>query len=211
MAESLDELRGRIDALDQQLLALIKARRQLARTIGTLKSGAIFAPEREYQLVEARIDEEPELPADFVRRLCRDLISLCRGSQGRFQVAIQAGQEGLLHALLGQATGAHCCADPLEALAAGQAQAALLAGNLPEELQGMQPVALARQGDDYLYLLTPQGARAGSHIIGRGPKPAEAENLGNGYWLEAAGHGKDEGSRPDGHPYWPLSLWPLSL
>ncbi len=62
--EELQTLRAEIDALDQQLLALLAARLEVARTIGVTKRAqgmAIHQPEREAALREDRLRQGREL------------------------------------------------------------------------------------------------------------------------------------------------------
>ncbi|MGB3617933.1 MAG: chorismate mutase, partial [Catalinimonas sp.] len=52
---SLDELRGRIDGLDEQLLDLLNRRMEVVREIGTLKrreGTVIYRPERERAIID---------------------------------------------------------------------------------------------------------------------------------------------------------------
>ena len=56
MAEDLQQLRTAIDALDVEILKLINQRAAYAQTIGRLKNGTVYRPEREAQVLR-RIKE----------------------------------------------------------------------------------------------------------------------------------------------------------
>ncbi|HMJ50365.1 MAG TPA: chorismate mutase, partial [Burkholderiales bacterium] len=56
MSDELKKLRAIIDALDQEMLELINRRAAHARSIGQLKNGAVYRPEREAQILR-RIKE----------------------------------------------------------------------------------------------------------------------------------------------------------
>ena len=51
MSDSIKSIRKRIDALDRRLVELVSARARLAQHIGKVKSGPIYRPEREAQVL----------------------------------------------------------------------------------------------------------------------------------------------------------------
>ncbi len=89
MSGDLDQLRAQIDALDDELAALVQRRARLAQAIGGLKGGApAYRPEREAQIlrrVAARGDGP--LPADALAAVFREVISACRGLEQAIRVS----------------------------------------------------------------------------------------------------------------------------
>src|SRR5437016_11983434 len=86
--------RREIDALDDQLAALLNRRAGLAQRIGALKSGApAYRPEREIEILR-RITKNPGvLPAERVAAVFREVISACRGLEEAIRVSY-LGPEG---------------------------------------------------------------------------------------------------------------------
>ncbi|HWP34213.1 MAG TPA: prephenate dehydratase [Thermodesulfobacteriota bacterium] len=75
----LTRLRQEIDAIDEQIVALLNRRAEVARRIGAAKreaGRAIYAPEREREIYErlARLNAGP-FPADALRNVYREIIS----------------------------------------------------------------------------------------------------------------------------------------
>lgn len=77
----LENLRGLIDGVDQQLLHLLRKRLDLVAQVGAVKHGAglpIYAPQREANMLAKRRAEakamnvEPQLIEDILRRLMRE-------------------------------------------------------------------------------------------------------------------------------------------
>ena len=77
----LENLRGLIDGVDQQLLHLLRKRLDLVAQVGAVKHGAglpIYAPQREAAMLAKRRDEaqkmnvSPQLIEDILRRLMRE-------------------------------------------------------------------------------------------------------------------------------------------
>ncbi|MHB1676510.1 MAG: prephenate dehydratase [Sulfuriferula sp.] len=115
MAEDLQQLRAHIDAIDEQVLALINLRAQHAQAVGRLKNGTIYRPEREAQVLR-RIKElnTGPLAGETVARLFREIMSACLalekplttaflGPQGTFSQAAAIKQ-------FGHAAQMHSCA-----------------------------------------------------------------------------------------------------
>jgi len=94
MPDEIDNLRREIDALDDQLAALLNRRAGLAQRIGALKSGApAYRPEREIEILR-RITKNPGvLPAERVAAVFREVISACRGLEEAIRVSY-LGPEG---------------------------------------------------------------------------------------------------------------------
>ncbi|MGH8751014.1 MAG: prephenate dehydratase [Burkholderiales bacterium] len=78
MSDELKKLRANIDTLDQQILELVNRRAAHARSIGRLKNGAVYRPEREAQILRRikQINGGP-LPDEVVARLFREIMSAC--------------------------------------------------------------------------------------------------------------------------------------
>lgn len=94
MAESLKQLRDRIDALDDRLVKLLSARAALAKRIGQLKAGAAYRPEREAQVLRRIIDvNRGPLAGAALARVFTEIISACRALEDSLTVAY-LGPEG---------------------------------------------------------------------------------------------------------------------
>src|SRR3989442_4727083 len=94
MSDEIEKLRREMDALDDQLAALLSRRAGLAQRIGALKSGApAYRPEREIEILR-RITKNPGvLPAERVAAVFREVISACRGLEEAIRVSY-LGPEG---------------------------------------------------------------------------------------------------------------------
>lgn len=93
--DEIEKLREQIDALDDELLALINRRAALARQIGDLKQGApAYRPERENEILRRMTKTNPgPLAPERVSAVFREVISACRGMEGAIRVAY-LGPEG---------------------------------------------------------------------------------------------------------------------
>ncbi|MDA0225502.1 MAG: prephenate dehydratase, partial [Proteobacteria bacterium] len=89
MSDEIERLRLEIDALDDELAALVGRRAGLARRIGELKGGApVYRPEREAAIlrrVAART--HGPLSGERVAAVFREVISVCRGAEAALRVA----------------------------------------------------------------------------------------------------------------------------
>jgi chorismate mutase/prephenate dehydratase len=87
--DDLRSLRDRIDAVDDQLLALVNERADLARRIGGLKGdGPVYRPEREAQVLGRVAATNPgPLPPEAVVHLFTEVISACRSLEEPTSVA----------------------------------------------------------------------------------------------------------------------------
>ncbi len=88
-------LRAQIDALDDQLVALLNRRASLAQEIGVLKGGTpAWRPEREAEVLRRTSSASAgPLPAEAVSAVFRAVISACRGLEGETRIAY-LGPEG---------------------------------------------------------------------------------------------------------------------
>lgn len=85
----IEKLRREIDAVDDELLALVNKRAALAQKIGALKGGApIYRPERESRILGriAKTNSGP-LSADGRVAIFREIISACRAAEEPLRVA----------------------------------------------------------------------------------------------------------------------------
>jgi len=90
-AKSLETIRQRIDAIDNQILALLKERLKCAKEIGRLKSKknrAKWDPLRERQIFERLLQyNNGEFPEQPLSSIFREIITTCRLSQKEVDVA----------------------------------------------------------------------------------------------------------------------------
>ncbi|MGH8690183.1 MAG: prephenate dehydratase [Burkholderiales bacterium] len=89
MTEDIGKLRRQIDALDDELAALIQRRAGLAQKIGALKGGApAYRPERESEILRrvARANSGP-LASGRMLSVFREIISACRALEEPLRVA----------------------------------------------------------------------------------------------------------------------------
>jgi chorismate mutase/prephenate dehydratase len=91
MAKTLPELRTQIDALDQELLALLNRRAALAHEVGEIKrveGSVVFRPEREAQVIAGLQAVNPgPLKRDSVATIWREIMSACRALEAPQRVA----------------------------------------------------------------------------------------------------------------------------
>ena len=91
VSPELLELRGRIDALDRDLLGLLNRRAALAQQVGELKKregGTAFRPEREAQVIDGLKAINPgPLGTDSVAPIWREIMSACRALETPTRVA----------------------------------------------------------------------------------------------------------------------------
>ncbi len=91
MAKTLSDLRIQIDALDQQLLALLNRRAALANEVGEIKKvegSPVFRPEREAQVINGLQAANPgPLKRESVATIWREIMSACRALEAPQRVA----------------------------------------------------------------------------------------------------------------------------
>ena len=94
MTDEIGKLRRRIDALDDELAALVQRRAGLAQKIGALKQGApAYRPEREAEILRRVSGKTGTLSAERVAAVFREIISACRGLEEAIRVSY-LGPEG---------------------------------------------------------------------------------------------------------------------
>lgn len=88
MSDDLQKLRTEIDQIDDELLKLISRRAQIAQTIGRLKQGNIYRPEREAQVLRRIKEANPgPLSGETAARLFREIMSACLALEQPLTVA----------------------------------------------------------------------------------------------------------------------------
>lgn len=88
MAETLKQLRRRIDTLDDRLVKLLSQRAKLAQRIGGLKAGSAYRPEREAQVLRRIIKANRGPLGDAaLARVFTEIISACRALEDSMTVA----------------------------------------------------------------------------------------------------------------------------
>ena len=100
MPSKLDELRLRIDQLDQQLLELLSARANCASEVGALKRASnngdcqFYRPEREAEILRRIAEQNPgPLGDEEMVRLFREVMSACLALEQQLSIAF-LGPEG---------------------------------------------------------------------------------------------------------------------
>ncbi len=77
--QSLDDVRGEIDRIDAQIIALLRQRADYVRTAAGFKSAktAVAAPERQAAVLEARRAwaRREGLDPDFIEKLYREIVA----------------------------------------------------------------------------------------------------------------------------------------
>ena len=115
MSEDLQQIRAQIDAIDEQVLTLINQRARHAQTIGRLKNGTVYRPEREAQVLR-RIKElnSGPLADETAARLFREIMSACLALEKPLSVAFLGPQGTFSQAAaikqFGHAAETHPCA-----------------------------------------------------------------------------------------------------
>lgn len=82
------KLRAQIDGIDETIAKALQERRDIARRIGSTKTGgAVFDPSREREILEKIVAQHPDLDARSLEAVYQEIISLCRAAQKRLLVA----------------------------------------------------------------------------------------------------------------------------
>jgi chorismate mutase/prephenate dehydratase len=129
MSDELLSLRNQIDAVDDQVLRLLNERARLAQTIGHLKNGIVYKPEREAQVVRRMQADNPgPLPAESISVLYKEIMSACRALEQPLNIAFLGPQGTFSEAAaikhFGHATQGMACAtidDVFRAVERGEA------------------------------------------------------------------------------------------
>lgn len=88
MSDDLQKNRVEIDQIDGELLKLISRRAQIAQTIGQLKQGNLYRPEREAQVLRRIKEANPgPLSGETAARLFREIMSACLALEQPLMIA----------------------------------------------------------------------------------------------------------------------------
>src|SRR3954452_3856987 len=94
MAKDLSDLRKQIDAVDDELAALLEKRAAIVQQVGAAKAGApVYRPEREAEILGRMSAKSKVLPAEAMVAVFREIISACRGLEQAIRVSY-LGPEG---------------------------------------------------------------------------------------------------------------------
>jgi chorismate mutase/prephenate dehydratase len=111
MPETLLDLRGRIDALDEALLRLLNDRARLVQAVGEAKrgagqAGAFYVPEREHA-IHARLAglNEGPFPTPALRPVFQEILSACLSLEKGLRVAYLGPEATFTHAAARQQFG----------------------------------------------------------------------------------------------------------
>ena len=90
MTDKLSDLRQTINQLDDDILALVRRRMELAADIIAAKSDAVaYRPGREAEVVKRLIEAAPELPAQLIANIWRQLMTASTSLQnGATRIAV---------------------------------------------------------------------------------------------------------------------------
>jgi len=89
MADEIEKLRRDIDRIDDELLALLNRRADIALRIGALKgTSPAYRPERETEILRSLAKRSAgPLPAERATAVFREVISACRAMEAPIRVA----------------------------------------------------------------------------------------------------------------------------
>ncbi|MGD9497001.1 MAG: prephenate dehydratase [Armatimonadota bacterium] len=121
MSMSLEELRGRIDEIDERMLELLLERARVAAQVGELKESReepVYSPGREAQLLR-RLTKRQLSPLDgeAVAAVFREIISVCRGLQRLPAVAFLGPQYTFSHLAARRRFGERAMFEPAGSIA----------------------------------------------------------------------------------------------
>src|SRR5690242_14851359 len=106
MSEDLAQLRGRIDALDGEIVRLLNQRADISLAIGKAKEAAagsgsasqVYAPGREAEVLANVVRQSAgALPADGLRAIYNEIISSSRTLQAPLRVAFLGPEATFSH------------------------------------------------------------------------------------------------------------------
>ncbi|CAN5415613.1 prephenate dehydratase [soil metagenome] len=129
LEDELKPLRGRIDALDERVIALLAERAQVALDVGEIKkryAAPAFRPEREAEVLRKIVERNvgPIRP-DSLKAIYREIMSACRALESTTTVAYLGPRgtfsEAAVHAMFGQSVEALPCASIDEVFRATEA------------------------------------------------------------------------------------------
>jgi chorismate mutase / prephenate dehydratase len=107
-----DEVRGRIDAIDAEVLQLLNERAKHALELGAAKRAngePVYVPERERLILDGLREQNPgPLPDSAVKSIFREVISAIRALQHPVQVAFLGPRDTFSHMAALKVFGTHC-------------------------------------------------------------------------------------------------------
>jgi chorismate mutase/prephenate dehydratase len=117
----IDELRERIDRIDDQLLKLLSRRARLAIKVGEQKRGvgrSVYAPQREKDIFRrlASLNQGP-LDAEGLRPIYREIIAACLSLEEQLQVAFLGPLGTFSHAAVSEQFGSRAEPVPVNSIA----------------------------------------------------------------------------------------------
>ena len=112
--KALGKLRGEIDGIDAELLALLDRRAAVVKKVGELKHGKrVFRPEREAQILRTVAGKAGVLPAAAAAAVFREIISACRALEQEIRVAYLGPQGTFSEQAVRQHFGHAVAAEPM--------------------------------------------------------------------------------------------------
>lgn len=114
--EPLDELRCRIDQIDQELLQLLRRRAETSQAVGALKASAgrqVYDPQREAQLLaKLTAGDLSPLGAAAIEGIYREILSASRALQRVPSIAFLGPEHTFSHQAAKKHFGSRCHFDP---------------------------------------------------------------------------------------------------
>jgi len=117
---SLEQHRREVDRIDRDILRLLSERLAVARAIGEAKAAVgapIYAPQREEQVLTSLVAAAPTLPAEGVRAVFREVISMSIGAQMAAPVVYLGPEGSFTHQAALRVFGSSVPARPLRGIA----------------------------------------------------------------------------------------------
>jgi chorismate mutase/prephenate dehydratase len=112
--KALGKLRGEIDGIDAELLALLDRRAAVVKKVGELKDGKrVFRPEREAQILRNVAGKAGVLPAAAAAAVFREIISACRALEQEIRVSYLGPQGTFSEQAVRQHFGHAVAAEPV--------------------------------------------------------------------------------------------------
>jgi chorismate mutase/prephenate dehydratase len=112
-SEELARRRAAIDALDRDLLRIVSERARHAQSIGSLKSGPAYRPEREAQVLRRVVEMNGgPLSGEAVAGVFREIVSACRALERRVSVAYLGPPGTYSHGAVARHFGDSVSAEP---------------------------------------------------------------------------------------------------
>jgi len=117
---TLDELRAKIDVVDQEILRLLNERAQCALDIGAIKRGGdsvFYVPEREKEVYDKLRSANPgPLPDAAIKTIYREIISAVRALEKPLDIAFLGPKDTFSHMAALRLFGTHAAYHPLPAV-----------------------------------------------------------------------------------------------